>query len=211
MGAVYPLLQGYSVETAAAYSVRRVGWTFTLWAVANRNGNFGRLPRTLLFILKLLNINAKNGGGIMPLGGSNEVLGSHKGYGYGMMCEIFASILSMGATSNYCMQNGKGNICHGFMAINPAFFGDPDAIRAHFSKFLQELREAPKAEGQTRIYTHGEKEVEAIADRRANGIPVNDNTMVEVLELCEYLNMDFSKYFGDYLPPKKGENVKASY
>ena len=159
----------------------------------------------------LKNIVAKAGGGIMPLGGSSEVLGSHKGYGYGMMCEIFASILSMGATSNYCMQNGKGNICHGFMAINPAFFGDPDAIRAHFSKFLQELREAPKAEGQSRIYTHGEKEVEAIADRRANGIPVNDNTMVEVLELCEYLNMDFSKYFGDYRPPKKGENVKASY
>ena len=98
-----------------------------------------------------------------------------------------------------------------FVVQFQAFFGDPDAIRAHFSKFLQELREAPKAEGQTRIYTHGEKEVEAIADRRANGIPVNDNTMVEVLELCEYLNMDFSKYFGDYLPPKKGENVKASY
>ena len=97
------------------------------------------------------------------------------------------------------------------MAINPAFFGDPDAIRAHFSKFLQELREAPKAEGQARIYTHGEKEVEAIADRRANGIPVNDNTMVEVLDLCNYLGIDFSKYFGDYLPPKKGENVKASY
>ena len=26
---------------------------------------------------------------------------------------------------------------------------------------LKELREAPKAEGQERIYTHGEKEVEA--------------------------------------------------
>ena len=43
----------------------------------------------------------------MPLGGSNEMLGSHKGYGYGMICEIFSSILSLGMTSNYCMQGTR--------------------------------------------------------------------------------------------------------
>ena len=159
----------------------------------------------------LANIVAKKGGGIMPLGGSSEQLGSHKGYGYGMLCEIFASILSMGATSNYCMVGGKGNICHGFMAINPAFFGDAEAIKAHFSKYLQELRDAPKAEGQTNIYTHGEKEVAATADRLANGIPVNDNTMVEVLDLCQYLEMDFASYFGDYMPPVRKDVFKGNY
>ena len=159
----------------------------------------------------LANIVAKNGGGIMPLGGATEKLGSHKGYGYGMLCEIFSSILSMGATSNYCMTGGKGNICHGFMAINPAFFGDPAAIKEHFSTYLQELRESPKADGQERIYTHGEKEVAAIADRMANGIPVNDNTMVEVLDLCNYLGLDFASYFGDYLPPVKKDVFKGNY
>ena len=43
----------------------------------------------------LANIVAKKGGGIMPLGGNKEVNGSHKGYGYGMLCEIFSSILSL--------------------------------------------------------------------------------------------------------------------
>ena len=43
----------------------------------------------------LANIVAKKGGGIMPLGGNEEVTGSHKGYGYGMLCELFSSILSM--------------------------------------------------------------------------------------------------------------------
>ena len=159
----------------------------------------------------LANIVAKNGGGIMPLGGSTEQLGSHKGYGYGMLCEIFSSILSMGSTSNYCMTGGKGNICHGFVAINPAFFGDPEAIKAHFSTYLQELRESPKADGATQIYTHGEKEVAAIADRKANGIPVNDNTMVEVLDLCNYLGLDFGSYFGDYRPPVKKDVFKGNY
>lgn len=159
----------------------------------------------------LANIVAKNGGGIMPLGGSTEKLGSHKGYGYGMLCEIFSSIFSMGSTSNYCMINGRGSICHGFMAINPAFFGDPVAIRVHFSTYLQELRDSPKADGLERIYTHGEKEIAAIAACRERGIPVNDNTMVELLDLCEYLGLDFGVYFGNYRPSAKADVFKGNY
>ncbi len=155
----------------------------------------------------LANIRAKNGGGIMPLGGSTEMLGSHKGYGYGMICEIFSSILSMGDTSNFCMTGGKGRICHGFAAIDPACFGDPEAIKAHLSTYLQELRDSPKSEGQERIYTHGEKAIASIKDKKENGIPVNDNTMVELLDLCQSLGMDFSSYFGDYMPPAAKKNV----
>ena len=117
----------------------------------------------------------------------------------------------MGATSNYCMTGGRGKICHGFAAINPAFFGDAEAIKKHLSTYLEELRESPKAEGRERIYTHGEKEIAAISDRKANGIPVNDNTMVEVLDLCSYLHIDFSKYFGDYRPPVKEAVFKGNY
>jgi len=146
------------------------------------------------------NIAAKNGGGIMPLGGATEDTGSHKGYGWAMVCELFSSIMAMGTTSDKTGLGGKGGICHGFMVIDPAIFGDAEGIKAHLSGYLQALRESPKAEGQPRIYTHGEKEVEAEKRLLENGIPVNDNTMVEVYEMCQYLNMDFSKYFGDYVP-----------
>ena len=93
----------------------------------------------------------------------------------------------------------------------PAYFGDPAAIKEHFSKYLQELRDAPKADGQERIYTHGEKEVAAVKRIMENGIPVNDNTMVEVLDLCNYLGMDFGSYFGDYRPPVKKDVFKGNY
>ena len=146
------------------------------------------------------NIAAKNGGGIMPLGGSTEDTGSHKGYGWAMVCELFSSILAMGTTSDKTGTGGRGGICHGFMVIDPAIFGDAEGIKAHLSGYLQALRESPKAEGQRRIYTHGEKEVEAERRLMAEGIPVNDNTMVEVYEMCQYLGMDFSKYFGSYIP-----------
>ena len=148
------------------------------------------------------NISDHVGGGIMPLGGNTEQLGSHKGYGYGMLCEIFASIFSQGGTSNKCMTGGRSNICHGFMAINPAIFGNPEEVKKHFSTFLQELREAPKAEGAERIYTHGEKEAEAIEVCRKEGMPVIDKTVAELFDVCNLLKLDPKKYFGDYEPPK---------
>ena len=160
----------------------------------------------------LANIVAKKGGGIMPLGGNEEVTGSHKGYGYGMLCELFSSILSMGVTSDHCCTfPDKTGICHGFMAIDPAAFGDPQAIRRHFSEYLEALRESPKAEGKDRIYTHGEKEVLAEKDRREHGIPVNDNTMVELANLCGYLKLDFGKYFEGYELPKDSKFFTGNY
>jgi len=152
----------------------------------------------------LRNILDKAGGGIAPLGGTEELLGGHKGYGFAMLCEIFTSILSLGGTSDTCMTKGFGNICHGFAAISPAAFGDPAAIKAHFSDFLAKLRESPKAKDAPRIYTHGEKEAESVADRMKNGIPVNDGTMRELYDLSVYLGMDFRAYFGSYVPAAAG-------
>ena len=142
-------------------------------------------------------IAGKKGGGIMPLGGNTEQLGSHKGYGYAMICEIFSSVFSGGLTSNHTYNDGTAGVCHGFMAINPEIFGSGKELEERFSLFLQELRDAPKSEGQSHIYTHGEKEIAAYADRMKNGIDVNINTVAEMKNLCDYLEMDSIKYLGD--------------
>ena len=61
---------------------------------------------------------------------------------------------------------------------------------------MQELRDAPKADGQPRIYTHGEKEAFAYQDRMENGIDVNINTVAEMADMARYLGMDVEKYLG---------------
>ncbi len=145
----------------------------------------------------LTNIKNAEGGGILPLGGEFEATGSHKGYGWAMFAELFSSILSLGMTSDMTNIGGKGGICHGFIVIDPKIFGDPAAIKAHFSEYLEKLRQSPKAEGQDRIYTHGEKEIEAMEDRMKNGINVNVNTVAEMRDLAEYLKMDVVSYLGE--------------
>ncbi len=176
------------------------------WALDETGAPSDEAPRVLS------NIVSKNGGGIMPLGGSSEVLGSHKGYGWGMVAELFSSILSLGVTSNECCTfTDKTGICHGFAALDPAAFGNPDEIKKHFSEYLEALRESPRAEGAERIYTHGEKEVLAQADRRENGVPVNDGTMIELADLCNYLNLDFAEYFPGYDLPAEFAGFSGNY
>lgn len=161
------------------------GWT------VDAKGNVGTNAAEIL-----ANIEQKNGGGILPLGGATELLGGHKGYGYGMLAEIFSSILSMGLTSNHTNIGSTGGTCHGFAAINPNLFGDPEEIKEHFSTFLKELRESPKADGQTRIYTHGEKEAEAVERVLKEGVPVNENTIKEMAVICDEYGVDMEKFLG---------------
>ena len=170
------------------------------WGVDENGHDSTDAPRVLA------NIIAKAGGGILPLGGSSELMGSHKGYGLGVICELFCGILASGMTAEriYKTEDGGSGICHSFIAIDYGIFGDKAEIKRSFSEYLQKLRDSDKAEGCPRIYTHGEKEEEAVAVRMKEGIPVLDNTMVEILAICNHLDIDFSKYFGDYLPPDTG-------
>ncbi len=160
------------------------------WAI-DENGTVSDDPSRVL-----KNIIGNAGGGILPLGGAKEASGSHKGYGYGMICEIFTAILSLGLTSNHTYEGGNCGICHGFIAIDPKIFGDPAEIKKNFSEFLRELRESPKADGAERIYTHGEKEYFASLERKKNGIDVDAATVREMADLCRYLSMDVEEYLG---------------
>lgn len=159
----------------------------------------------------LKNIVGKKGGGIVPLGGAIEQSGGHKGYGFGMIAEIFSSILSLGMTSNHTHVGGKGGTCHGFIAIDPSVFGDSKEIEENFSRFLQELRDSDKAEGQSRIYTHGEKEIEAYEDRMKNGIAINENTIIEMQDMCKTLGMDFEEYLGSCAINSDAKENKSYY
>ena len=146
----------------------------------------------------LTNIIQKSGGGILPLGGAGEETSGYKGYGFAMLCEICTAILSGGTTSNYIYKTpGKANICHFFMAVDYGVFGEKEDLEKALSQFLQELRDSNKAEGQERIYTHGEKEFEACQRVKAEGVSVNEKTYAEMEMIAEFTGT--SQYLPSYL------------
>ena len=54
-----------------------------------------------------------------------------------------------------------------------------------------------------------QKEMEAIKRVEKNGIPVNENTVKEMIDMAKYLGMDVKAYFGDF--EVKDNNFKSSY
>ncbi|MDO4521983.1 MAG: Ldh family oxidoreductase [Eubacteriales bacterium] len=159
------------------------------WA-ADENGNSCKDAQHVLD-----NINAKNFGGIFPIGGSAIETGSHKGYGLGIIAEIFTGILAGGHTSPHVMNGGMGDTSFGFFALDYGLFGDKKTIRENMSTLLQELRDSAKADGQTRIYTHGEKEAESEKIKLVQGIPASEKTVEELRMIGAYVGLKFEDYF----------------
>lgn len=188
----YPFLLDMSTSVVTrgkveVYNKRKdplpIGWTL------DENGNDTEDAQKVLH-----NIINKIGGGILPLGGSGEDFSGHKGYGLAVAVEMFTGIFSSGVTSNYINGGKASGTCHFFLAIDYGVFGDKEAIKNHMSQYLTELRESRKAAGASKIYTHGQKEAEAYTDRLENGILVNENTLKEMEDMCNYLGINVSDY-----------------
>ena len=129
-------------------------------------------------------------GGILPLGGAGETHSGHKGYGLAIMVEALTGVLAQGLMSPE-MQGAHGDhTSHFFLAFDPGMFGDPAAIRAQMSRYLDMLRSSEKLPGESRIYTPGEKAFESMQRRRAEGIPVEEKTLAELRRIAQELEID---------------------
>jgi LDH2 family malate/lactate/ureidoglycolate dehydrogenase len=104
---------------------------------------------------------------LLPLGGTREQ-GSHKGYGFAMMAEIMATLLS-GATPD--MLDPGGGPRHYFAAYNIDAFTDVEAFKDTMDRTLRTLRSTRPAPGHDRVLYPRLAEFEDTQDRRADGIP----------------------------------------
>jgi len=131
---------------------------------------------------RVLNALAKRlGGGLLPLGGEGEELGGHKGYGLALMVDVLCGVLSGAATGLQVYADEKRpDVGHFFMALDPAAFRPLDEFRRDMDRLARELKESPKAQGQDRIYVHGEKSFARMERFREEGIPL-DPKVVEGL------------------------------
>jgi L-2-hydroxycarboxylate dehydrogenase (NAD+) len=105
----------------------------------------------------------------LPMGGTRE-MGSHKGYGFALMVEVLAGLLSGAKPS--MLENASG-AKHYFAAYNIAAFTDVDEFKDKMDRMLRMLRETRPAPGHDRVLYPGLSEYEEEQERRANGIPLH--------------------------------------
>ena len=124
---------------------------------------------------RVLNALAKRlGGGLLPLGGEGEELGGHKGYGLALMVDVLCGVLSGAATGlQVYADEKKPNVGHFFMALDPTAFRPLDEFRRDMDRLARELKDSPKAQGQERVYVHGEKSFARMEKFRKEGIPLD--------------------------------------
>lgn len=112
-----------------------------------------------------------------PEEGAMQPMAAHKGYGLSIMVELLTGILSGGCTSmggeivSWCFEMEKpNNVCHAFIAVNPALFLAQESVADRVEDMAGTLRSAPKAKGSERIYTPGEIEWEKYELARDGGL-----------------------------------------
>lgn len=118
-------------------------------------------------------LSKRLGGGILPLGGEGEEHSGHKGYGLALMVDVLSGVLSGSATGlGVDVDKTKPNVGHFFMALDPSAFRPLDEFKKDMDRLTRELKDSPKADGQTRIYVHGEKSFDRVEKYRREGIPL---------------------------------------
>ena len=108
----------------------------------------------------------------LPTGGTREQ-GSHKGYGFAVMAEILATMLS-GSVPNMLDDRPWGTMFRNyFAAYNISAFTDVDVFKDTMDRMLQTLRDTTPAQGHERVLYPGLSEHEEVIERRSNGIPLH--------------------------------------
>ena len=132
------------------------------------------------------------------MGGAGELLGGHKGYGLSLWVDVFCAILSGAAYANTVYPktpDGKplpSEIGHFFGAWRVDGFRPVEEFKAAMDDLQRRLKNTPKAEGETSVYVHGEKEYEEAEVRSREGIPLNPKVAVDLQAIGDELGVEYN-------------------
>ena len=153
----------------------------------------GSLPTDATHLIEELD---RNEAALLPLGGSGETMGGHKGYGLATMVEIFSAAFQDGAFLSELHDTDKeGNphflrIGHFFLAMNVEHFVPLGSFRKTVGSIVRELRESRKVPGEERIYSAGEKAHGTAARVMVEGVEIPPVLQRSLSRLCTELNIE---------------------
>ncbi len=135
--------------------------------------------------------------GLTPLGGARETSG-HKGYGLGLMVEIFCGQL---ASNTWSHQIGASYVAnaptegtgHAFVAWRIDAFRDLDEFRADMDDMLGKLRASKVSDEYPgkQVLIPGDPESDAERRNRALGIPVRRTVLKQLADIAGECGVDF--------------------
>ncbi len=133
-----------------------------------------------------------DGGALLPLGSERE-FGGHKGYCLAAMVDILTCVLSGANWGPFAppfalrqevpaRSVGKG-IGHFFGAMDIDAFRDVDEFKAEMDDWIETFRATAPQPGTHGPLIPGDPEREAMAERTANGIPIIDRVVEDLMDI----------------------------
>jgi L-2-hydroxycarboxylate dehydrogenase (NAD+) len=124
-------------------------------------------------------------GAILPLGGTTKN-GIHKGFGLLLIVDILSGVLSGDGGS---MLRKKGEHSHAFCTLRIDAFPSGGAFKDLMDEMIERLHGTPTAEGVGRVRYPGERGNLTEQERRANGIPLQQQVVDELQKISAELKL----------------------
>lgn len=132
---------------------------------------------------------------LLPIGGSEELTGSHKGYGLSVMVEILSASLQNGSFLMDLHGTDENNkpapykLGHFFLAINIDFFVDLEDFKRTTGEILRQIKGSQLAPEKNNIYVSGEKEHNSQLIVKQQGIPLIPNLQKDISAMQNELGL----------------------
>ena len=123
----------------------------------------------------------------LPLGSTRE-LGSHKGYGLGVMVDILCGQLSFAEGFSNLSENRRA---HFVAAYDISAFGDVEEFKDNMDGMLKGLRETKAMPGKDRVLYPGLPEEETLIERTEKGIPLHPEVIDWFKGICAELQIQY--------------------
>ena len=116
--------------------------------------------------------------------GALMTFGEYKGYGMAVACELLGGALTGGGTWHKPTDPAVRAVVNGMLTIliDPARLGTQDAFDAEAVEFIDWLKAGPVAPGFDSVKIAGEPERAARLQRKVDGITVDAQTWLEIVE-----------------------------
>ncbi len=123
-------------------------------------------------------------GTILPMGGNQ----AYKGFGLGLMVEIFAGALSGGVCIREVPITQNGN-CVFMLLVDPGHLGGAEHFASEVAGLAEFVKSCPRIEGVEEILLPGDPERRTLTQRTATGIPLDDGNWSQLVKLAETLGV----------------------
>jgi uncharacterized oxidoreductase len=125
-------------------------------------------------------------GTILPMGGAQ----GYKGFGLSLVLDMLAGGLTGGRSSHEGAPSPpKGNNIV-FLVLDPKHFAGSDVLVRESSTVAEFVRSTPMAEGVDAILLPGDPERRVLADRSAQGIPMEEGHWAKLVEVAQAVGVE---------------------